>query len=212
MSSSLTTLGDPGNGNSGGELDFDFGIAFSEQGRYLAFGSLASNFAYEDPMACTWVGAYTCPDGFLRDRLTGATDKFTYALGGGTADHEFYVDSISSGGRYVAFTSYATDLVRGYVNGSLDVFVWDRVSGLITIENLASNGVAGQGHSISGSLSGDGRYLAFSSVASNLVLGDSNGVEDVFLRASRYGPGSTYQRIAMGIRRQRSVRVASHVS
>jgi Tol biopolymer transport system component len=78
-------------------------------------------------------------------------------------------------GRYVAFQSWVADLVPDDVNGKQDVFVWDRISGLLT------RVTAGNRDSDAPQISGDGRFVAFQSGATDLVPGDVNGKLDVFL-------------------------------
>ncbi|MPZ70763.1 MAG: hypothetical protein GEU71_14740 [Actinobacteria bacterium] len=82
--------------------------------------------------------------------------------------------SISADGRYVAFSSTADNLVSGDANGFADVFVHDTASGVTSRVSIDSNGVEGNKSSSSPSLSSDGRYVAFSSHATNLVPGDVN--------------------------------------
>ena len=89
--------------------------------------------------------------------------------------------SISADGRFVAFASEASNLVPGDTNGAWDVFVYDRQTGEITRVSVASDGAQGNGDSGGPAISADGRFVAFYSSASNLVPGDTNGVEDVFV-------------------------------
>jgi len=90
--------------------------------------------------------------------------------------------SISADGRYVAFMSMASNLVVGDVNGAADVFVRDVVTGATTRVSMSDTEFEGNGESLHPSISGDGRYVAFESVASNLVQGDTNGKRDIFVR------------------------------
>ncbi len=93
--------------------------------------------------------------------------------------------AVSASGRYVAFTSSADDLVAGDTNRSLDVFVRDRGTGRTERVSVRTDGGqarrsgAGSGQA---AISGDGRFVAFASAASNLVAGDTNHATDVFLR------------------------------
>jgi uncharacterized repeat protein (TIGR01451 family) len=103
---------------------------------------------------------------------TGAQSK------GGASD----APSVSSNGRYVAFASTATNLVPGDTNAASDVFVRDTVSGTTTLVSVGAGGVPANGASDQPSISGDGRYVAFRSAASNLVASDTNGHYDVFVR------------------------------
>ena len=85
-------------------------------------------------------------------------------------------------GRYVIFTSNATNLVAGDTNGFVDIFVRDRLSGVTEIVNVSSAGVQANASSSYHCISADGRFAAFSSFATNLVAGDTNGLMDVFVR------------------------------
>lgn len=98
--------------------------------------------------------------------------------------------AINADGRYVAFSSRATNLVPADTNGVIDVFVRDVQAG--TTERVSVSSTGGQGDGDSGvehastngrpvAISADGRYVAFTSFASNLSPGDANGVEDVFV-------------------------------
>ena len=88
---------------------------------------------------------------------------------------------ISADGRYVAFHSPATTLVDGDTNGVTDVFVRDTLTGETTRVSVSSAGVQGNGNSQEPSISGDGRYVVFQSVATNLVSGDTNAKRDIFV-------------------------------
>lgn len=88
---------------------------------------------------------------------------------------------ISSDGRFVVFQSWATNLTE--INGlGTDIFLVDRASGSITNASVAMGGVGANGSSSWPSVSGNGRFVAFSSTASNLVTNDSNKMSDVFVR------------------------------
>ncbi|MFY9234408.1 MAG: hypothetical protein WAO58_08100 [Fimbriimonadaceae bacterium] len=95
--------------------------------------------------------------------------------------------SISANGRYIAFESQADNLVQGDTNGVDDIFVHDRYTGQTTLVSVSSNGQVGNGESVEPSISPDGRYVAFSSVANNLVDADSNGSRDVFVHDRQAG-------------------------
>ncbi|HEX2576998.1 MAG TPA: hypothetical protein VHK88_11665 [Aquihabitans sp.] len=98
--------------------------------------------------------------------------------------------AISDDGRFVAFASNASNLVSGDTNATSDAFVHDAQAGTTTRVSVSSNG--GQGNGLSAAfegpaLSGDGRFVAFTSAASNLVAGDTNGLIDVFVRDLQTG-------------------------
>jgi Tol biopolymer transport system component len=88
---------------------------------------------------------------------------------------------MSSDGRFVAFSSHANDLVPGGTNGQYHIFVRDRAAGTTVLMSVASDGTQGNSGSQQPAISGDGRYVAFMSYATNLVAGDTNGKPDVFL-------------------------------
>jgi hypothetical protein len=90
--------------------------------------------------------------------------------------------AISSDGRFVAFTSSATNLVAGDTNGVSDVFVRDTQTGVTNRVSVSSAGVQANGASTVSDISEDGRFVVFASTATNLVAGDTNGVSDVFVR------------------------------
>jgi|CXWL01.1.fsa_nt_gi Tol biopolymer transport system component len=95
--------------------------------------------------------------------------------------------SISANGRYVVFESGATNLVSSDTNSVWDVFVRDLRRGVTERVSVDSVGTQGNNHSTTSTISPDGRYVAFSSAASNLVPGDTNGVRDIFLHDRRSG-------------------------
>jgi Tol biopolymer transport system component len=138
--------------------------------------------------------AFDAPEPFVPGRAsrqvyvfdrTNATTQLVSVVAGGTADGDSLHPSISADGRYVAFVSRATNLVAADTNGLADVFVRDRTSGITIRDSVSSTGAQSSGSSwldSDRSLSADGRYLVFRSGSSNLVLGDTNARDDVFLR------------------------------
>ena len=98
------------------------------------------------------------------------------------SDGASFTPSISADGRYVAFASAASTLVAGDTNDAEDVFVYDRVARTTERVSVSSLGVEGDGASYGPAISADGRHVAFTSAASNLTPGDSNGEVDVFVR------------------------------
>lgn len=99
----------------------------------------------------------------------------------GDPDGDCRLPAISADARFIAFESDATDLVYGDTNGHRDVFVVDVASSDVEMISWSSTGGATDGDSDHASISQDGRYVLFESVATNLVPGDGNGVRDVFL-------------------------------
>jgi hypothetical protein len=95
--------------------------------------------------------------------------------------------SVSSNGQFVAFYSDADDLVPNDTNGTRDVFVRDLVMDTNILVSVNTNGVAGDFLSTDPAISGDGRYVAFTSSADDLVPGDTNKAQDVFMRDLQAG-------------------------
>ncbi|MEE8424848.1 MAG: hypothetical protein V3S11_03420, partial [Elusimicrobiota bacterium] len=91
------------------------------------------------------------------------------------------VPAISANGRYVAFASIATNLVKGDTNMDTDIFVHDRRTGRTRRVSVRSNGAEAKDFSYAPAISANGRHVAFESGASNLVNGDTNDREDVFV-------------------------------
>jgi Tol biopolymer transport system component len=146
----------------------------SADGRFVAFRSSASNLVPGDGNGKS--------DIFVRDLQAGSTERVSVSTTGGDGNGTTNFLSISADGRFVAFDSFATNLVSGDTNGKTDIFVRDRETGITTLASLTSSG--GQAASSSGdpSISADGARVAFESGAANLVPGDANGAMDVFVR------------------------------
>jgi Tol biopolymer transport system component len=108
----------------------------------------------------------------------GSSDLDNDFVTGQTADSHV----LSADGRFVVFTSSASDLVAGDTNGATDVFVRDLSTGTTQLVSVGNSGAQGDAGSFNPSISADGRYVAFASSADNLVSGDANGVTDVFVR------------------------------
>lgn len=112
----------------------------------------------------------------------GSTTRLSTATGGGQADGRSFVPAISADGRFVAFYSDASNLVSGDTNGARDVFVRDLQTGETTRVSVSGSGAEANGDSFAPALSSDGRYVAFASAATNLVDGDTNDANDIFVR------------------------------
>lgn len=121
-------------------------------------------------------------DVFVRDRKTDTTRRISVATGGAQGNRESVQPAISADGRYVAFTSGASNLVPGDTNRRLDVFVRDRVAHVTRRVSLATGGGQANSDSNLPAISANGRYVAFISTASDLVARDTNGQYDVFVR------------------------------
>jgi Tol biopolymer transport system component len=148
--------------------------SISANGRYVAYTSDASDLVPGDRNGTN--------DVFVRDLVSGTTVRASVDSEGGDPNSSSFSPSISANGRYVAYTSFASDLVPGDGNGTYDVFVRDLVSGTTVRASLDTEGGDPNSSSFERSISANGRYVAFSSDASDLVPGDGNGAADVFVR------------------------------
>ncbi len=142
----------------------------SADGRYVVFYSSASNLVSGDTN-----GYY---DVFLRDIAANTTTRVSVASDGAEGNWASFGQSISADGRYVAFASNSSNLVDGDTNGYSDIFVRDTILNTTTRVSVGLDGVQTDAGSGGTSISGDGRYVAFVSNASNLVSGDTNGTDD----------------------------------
>ena len=152
----------------------------------MAFDSNASNLVSGDGN-----GTY---DVFVRDRTTGTTERVSVDSGGTQGNSYSDRAVISADGRYVAFESYANNLVTGDGNGANDVFVHDRITGTTELVSVDSGGNQGNKDSDGPAISADGRYVAFRSHSNNLVTGDGNGTYDVFVHDRTHGDNRAGER------------------
>jgi Tol biopolymer transport system component len=148
--------------------------ALSADGAFVAFSSLASDLVAADGNGRE--------DVFVRDLQAGQTYLISRSSSGVAGDYESQEPAISADGGWVAFSSYASNLVTGDTNNVQDIFLHQRGSGQTTRLSQSSMGEEGNGHSYLPAISADGRFVAFASDASNLVAGDTNGVTDIFVR------------------------------
>jgi Tol biopolymer transport system component len=157
----------------------DHRAALSADGRYVAFLSLATNLVANDTNATS--------DIFVRDRLLGTTERVSVSSSGAQADGSSDNASISADGRFVAFSSFADNLVAGDTNGAPDVFVRDQLLGTTELVSVSSSGAQANGQAMQLAISADGRCVAFWDWASNLVAGDTNATLDLFVRDLQLG-------------------------
>jgi hypothetical protein len=121
------------------------------------------------------------PDAYLYDVLADSMELVSVSSAGAAGNESAGGDAISDDGRFVVFTSFASNMVPGDLNGKADVFRRDRVLGATAIVSRSSAGASGNDSSFSFGVSNDGRWVGFQSYATNLVPGDTNGRMDVFL-------------------------------
>lgn len=127
---------------------------------------------------------------YVRDRQTGKTTLVSAASDGTPGDAQSGDPAVSASGRWIAFSSMATNLVEGDTNSASDVFVHDRQSGITRRVSVASGGTQGNSMSFEPSISADARFVAFTSFATNLVGDDTNFTSDVFIHDIMMGDTS----------------------
>src|SRR5512133_470925 len=181
---SLTADGKQGQGQS-------FFPAISDDGQLLLFDSNA-RLVPEDTNRHF--------DAYAHDLVTGKTTLVSTSSAGGLGNGDSFNDSApSSDHRFVAFNSDASNLVPGDTNGALDVFVHDLVSGQTTRVSVSSSGQQGDGNSdYVPVISANGRFVAFSSAADNLVRNDTNGFPDCFVHDLKTGKTTLVSKSSTG--------------
>jgi len=148
--------------------------AISFDGRFVAFDTTADTFSAADNNGLH--------DVYVRDFQLGTITLVSRTGGGvagnGAASHA----ALSDDGRFVVFQSSATNLVAGDGNGAIDIFERDMLDVFpMEIASRVPGGALGNGHSTDPSLSANGRFVVFTTAATNFVFGDANGSTDVFL-------------------------------
>jgi len=144
----------------------------SADGRIVAFTSNATTLVRNDTSGI---------DVFVHELATGTTTRVSLASDGSQADDDCVNPAISGDGRFVAFESRATNLVSADTNGATDIFLRDVAAGTTVRVSVASDGTEADSDSFNAAISGDGRFVAFESRATNLVPNDTNGASDVFV-------------------------------
>jgi len=165
----------------GGEPDGASDSAtISDDGRFVAFASAASNLVEDDTNGAQ--------DIFVRDlRGSSGPQLVSVSSDGEQANALSGSPVISDDGGRVVFQSTADNLVPNDGNGAQDIFVRDLVAGTTRRASVSSSGVEASEGSFQPSISGNGRFVSFYSAAANLVVGDTNGSGDVFVRDLRTG-------------------------
>ena len=165
----VSSAGAPADGNS-------FDVDISADGRYVVFQTFATNLVPGDANG---------PDGdiVLFDAQAGSLTLVSRrGLAGVQGDDESFAPTISADGTKVAFGSRATNLVGNDTNGKADIFVRDVVTGVTSRVSTDSSGRQANNTSFDATIAPGGGFVALSSLASNLVSGDTNGARDIFLK------------------------------
>ena len=154
-------------------------IIISDDGRFIVFDSDSANLVSNDTNGVV--------DVFVHDRQIKKTMRVPVSSSNVQANSLSYSSDISSNGRFVVFESMASNLVTGDTNKSMDVFVNDLQTGVVKRVSVSNYGIQGNDYSWGGSISDDGRFVAFYSMASNLVDSDTNSKIDIFVHDRQTG-------------------------
>jgi len=168
---SVSTKKEQGNGDSG-----LLGIDIDDNGRYVVFASEATNLAQEDTNGVA--------DIFLRDRFkdTGETRRVSISSEFRQANGKCFSPSINGRGRYIGYISVAANLVPDDTNGCADIFIFDFSSATTRRINISTDMEQADQAAGECDLDRSGRFVAFSSAASNLAPNDTGKHADIFLR------------------------------
>jgi Tol biopolymer transport system component len=164
-------------GGSGASLESPvYDHHLSADGRYVTVNTVGN-----------WIPGAGPQNHVFRGALPGSTGPLQWQIvdtskSGALANGESYYADVTARGREVAFASAATNLLPADPNANLDVFVKNMTTGQVELISQSTAGVIGDWPSWEPAISADGRYVAFSSQARNLVPGDTNGARDIFLR------------------------------
>jgi CSLREA domain-containing protein len=147
-------------------------VNISSDGSYVTFNSDASTLV---------AGVSGMTNVFLHDRVTGQTTLITKSVSGSPPGAGGGAPDMSTDSRYILFLSGANNLVYGDSNNFQDAFVYDRQSDTFTRATLRADGGEANGKVLFASISDDGNIAAYTSAAKNLVTGDTNNVDDLFI-------------------------------
>ena len=175
--------------------------SISRDGRIVVFTSRSASLVPGDTNTeerCEDEDCYSVPaaDVFVHDRVTGTTRRVSVTSAERQANGSSYFPVVSGNGRFVAFHSDASNLVRGDHNGLGDVFIRDLNRRTTRQVSISTHGRGANGTSANATISDDGRYVAFTSRALNLAPATPLGVDNIFLRDVRR---ATTSRVPMGV-------------
>lgn len=150
--------------------------SISADGRYVAFAAGGTNLVPGDTNGKS--------DVFVRDRVTGTTSRVSVSSSGAQSNGDSDSAVISADGRHVAYESDATGLVAGGSPATTNIFMRDRGTQTTSLVTVSSTGLPAEKYSISRmpAVNANGSVIAFSSEAENLVPGDANDWDDIFVR------------------------------
>ncbi len=164
-------------GDQPDQASFDADV--TADGRWVVFVSRGTNLLPGD--------TNDTRDIFLSEVETGEITRINTGPAGQQTDSYSGRPQISSDGRYVVYYNTSDVILEEDANGFTDIYLFDRETGANELVSLSSTGAQGNDDSFFARLTDDGRYVVFTSDASNLVPGDTNGLKDVFVRDRQLG-------------------------
>lgn len=187
-STTVESISDAGLQSTGHSLT-GYRYCLSTDGRYVAFTTNGQLIAADTDLL---------DDAHVRDRVAGMTELISMSSAGTKGNNRSTAAEVTPNGQFVTFASYADNLVATDLNGRRDVFLRDRSAGLTILASVGDQGQQGDRDSVGGALSADGRYIAFWSASTNLVAGDTNGLDDVFVYDATTGTSTCISRNSAG--------------
>ena len=148
--------------------------AITPDGRFVTFDTDAPILVPDDTNDTS--------DVFLVDRSSHSTERVSVASNGRQGNGDSIDADLTPDGRFVVFDSQSSNLVPDDDNGTWDVFLRDRRAGTTERVTVSQSGRSPNGPSYLASISANARYVAFLSLATNLVAGASGNFEKVYLR------------------------------
>jgi Tol biopolymer transport system component len=171
--------------------------SISVDGLLIGFDSVASNLVPGDTNGAL--------DVFVHDLAGGTTVRVSVDVNGGQGDGESAMGEFSGNGRFIGFSS-SSALVPSDTNGVWDDHVRDLATGALERVSVDSHGNQADSSCFGISLSGDGRFVAFTGYASNLVPGDFNGTQDAFIHDPPHGETAIAEhQLARRVRQRREL-------
>ncbi|WP_455200627.1 PKD domain-containing protein [Kaarinaea lacus] len=186
----LTTLRASVNSAGQQATSHSFSPSISENGQFVAYYSLATNLVGSDTNRAI--------DVFVHDTVAGSTVRVSVDSNGNQGNMDSWQPRISANGQFVTFSSNASNLVQNDSNGIQDIFLHDRQTGAITLASIAPGGQPSNGRNSYSAVSGDGNFVVFESIATNLILNDNNGESDIFVYDKNLGTVSRVSQSTTG--------------
>lgn len=166
-------------------------MSFSDDGRYIAFESHSTNLVSSDTNGLK--------DIFVYDKQTGSTQRVSISTSSVEANGPSHSPMISGDGNFVVFVSSATNLVSGDTNNCSDIFVRDLVNNTTIRVSVGVSSAQSDGGSDLPSISDDGRYVGFRSIATNLIgTSDTNDKIDFFVHDTQSSTTTRYSTNSSG--------------